>query len=1206
MFVKKIELFGFKTFAEKTVVEMDHGITAIVGPNGSGKSNIADALLWVLGETNVRNIRGQKAVDVIFSGTEKRKALGVAEVSLTLDNTCGTLPINYNEVTVTRRAYRSGEAEYFINKTRCRLKDIYELFLDTGIGREAYSFITQGEIDAVLSAKSEDRRELFEEAAGIKKYRYRRTEAMRKLEKTEANLHRVRDIMAEIDGQLEPLAEQAEQAKRFNELQERLREIEVGLLVRDLRRFTEGMEEVRTSKEGAAEKIEAYDKQIGDLEWEKDKQSTKLRELEAEVDNARHLSQNLSGNVQRLEGKFALVEERLKSAGSAREQADEDMSTLERKIEEARERIEKLELEVSVSVETEHRAKTASEAKATALADLDRSYEEISRSVNDQKANYLELAKELATKRNALQNSRDRVAQLESGLKKYGDEIVVLETQKQEAAKTGEEAAAQVESLKKQVQDSAVEISRLIEERKKAEQELSELNRKLSDISRDIAARSSRLSTLREMSESHEGFFEGVRTVMAARKAGKVHGEFAVVADVISVPKGYETAIEIALGSSVQDVITDTVVEAKQAIAFLKDNRAGRATFLPLDSMREPRHKVTGKMDPRSGALGIAAELIGYDAKYDPAIWSLLGRTVVAENIDDAIYLSRELDGWNKIVTLEGELIVPSGAITGGTRKNRGPELLLRKQEIESLTFEIKNLEKSLSNNQDIQKTTEIRLSGLRDSVEAEDKSLSDHRLALAEHQRRADFAAKEVERVGRQLGMVTLEKDEAELLMKGEAESVARLEEDLQAAGQENTNLDEKVAGAEQDIEELAGQRFTEREELMRLNVELASATERTSALKNSLREANAQIGELTGSLDSRRAQIDGISVDVSSLIEDRDNTQVELSRQKELLAVAEVSLNKLIETRAEQAAKATEIDSMLREASAKRNQLAQNTHDADVKEARLEVQIQQATERLMEEYEVTPEQAMDWPEEIEVERGTASEVARLRREVKDMGPVNTGAVQEYERIKERWDFLTEQRTDLESARDQILSAIKEIDTNTRGLFMETFNTVRGNFDIVFKRLFGGGKTELTLTDPENLLETGVDIIVQPPGKKLQDMALLSGGERALTATALVFALLMSKPSPFVVMDEVDAPLDESNVEKFASVLKDFSENSQFIVVTHNRATMEAADSLYGVTMQEPGISKLISVKLTAEGPMPGESGSATNGLMAAASSSK
>ncbi|MCX6344358.1 MAG: chromosome segregation protein SMC, partial [Armatimonadetes bacterium] len=1169
MFVKKIELLGFKTFAEKTVIEMDHGITAIVGPNGSGKSNIADALLWVLGETNVRNIRGQRATDVIFAGTEKRKALGMAEVALTLDNTCGTLPLDFNEVTVTRRLYRSGDAEFFINKTRCRLKDLYELFLDTGIGREAYSFVTQGEIDAVLSAKPEDRRELFEEAAGIKKYRYRRSEAMRKLEKTEVNLHRVRDIMSEINGQLQPLEEQAEQARIYKELTERLREIEIGLLIRDLRRFTKGIEEVWLTKDGSAGKIEEFDKRIADLEWEKDRQTKKLKSMEEEVDNARRVQQNLSTNVQRLESKAALVEERLKSANSTKDQADDDISALEVKIEEARERIEQLEIEVSASAEKEAKAKDASDANAAQLIELDHRFEEVSRAVNDQKSNYLELAKEIAAKRNALQNSRNRVSQLEAGLGKYAQEIAGLEAQKQESLKRTEEAAIEIEALKVVIQKSAENISKLTEDRKTAEQQLSDLNRKYSETSREVAGRSSRLSTLREMAESHEGFFEGVRSVMMARKANKLKGEFAVVADVISVPKGFETAIETALGGSVQDIITDTVDEAKRAIAFLKDNRLGRATFLPLDSMRHFGAEVKGKMDKRSGALGIAADLIDFDAKYEPAIRSLLARTVVVDNIDNAVCLSRELNGWNKIVTLEGEVIIPSGAITGGAMKNRGPELLLRKQEIDSLSLDIKDLEKLAKDMQAKVKSTESEIAAFQTNMQEEEKSLSECRIALAEHQRRTDFENKESQRIKRQLDMVIIEKQEAENLLKDETSNISSLEEGLQAVGAENLNLDQRVAGAEQDIEELQKQRTAAREELMRLNVELATTNARVVGLRNNLKELRESHVEMSALLEARRSQIDGISVDVGALNEECESIALETLRQADLLCAAEKSLSELIEKRSREMAKAAEDDSQLREVSSNRNRLALDTHDADVKEARLEVQIQQATERLMDEYEVSYEQALEWPEDIEVERGTASEVARIRREIKEMGLVNTGAVQEYERIKERWDFLTEQRTDLESARDQINAAIREIDTNTRGLFMETFNKVANNFDGMFKRLFGGGKTQLALTDPNNLLDTGVEIIVQTPGKKLQDMALLSGGERALTATALVFSLLMSKPSPFVVMDEVDAPLDESNVERFADVLQDFAKDSQFIVVTHNRATMEAADSLYGVTMQ-------------------------------------
>lgn len=1188
MFIKKLELLGFKTFAEKTEIDLSEGITAVVGPNGSGKSNIADALLWVLGESNVRNIRGQRATDVIFNGSDKRKALGLAEVSLTLDNACGTLPINFSEVTVTRRAYRSGEGEYFINKTRCRLKDIYELFLDTGIGREAYSMVTQGEIDAILSAKPEDRRELFEEAAGIKKYRYRRQEALRKLERTDANLRRVCDIMAEIGSQVEPLALQAEQARRFSELQSRLWDIEIGLLIRDLRRFTQTLAEVRESKTGAASRMEEYDRRVVELECAKDEQTSKLAVLEEEVDSARRVEQTISANLQRLESKAALLDERLKSAKSARSQADEEILSLQRKIEETRERMERLGREVKSCSEAEARVRAAADAKAQALQELDASFENASRSVNDQKASYLELAKELAAKRNALQNSRDRVNQLQAALRKYDQEIESLSAQKIEAEGRTADAAKEIEALEKRIQETASDISRLSEARKAFESEGAELGRKHADLSRDIAGRSSRLHTLREMAEAHEGFYEGVRSVTAARKAGKLQGSFAVVADVISVPKGYETAVETALGASVQDIITDTVDEAKQAIGFLKSNRAGRATFLPLDNMRSSSGEVRGRMERRTGALGIAADLVSYDGKYDPAIRSLLGRTVLAETVDDAVALSRQLSGWNKIVTLEGELILPSGAMTGGMARGKGPGLLLRKQEIESLTQEIKGLEKASADLQAKLQEVQTGASGVRADGEAAEKLLAEQRLDLAEQRRRADFATRESERIARQLETVSLERDEAEALRSGEAETVERLQEHLRTAGQENNDLDKRVAGAEHDIEELQKQRNREREELMRFNVELASCVERTAALGNTLREAHGSLEEHTHALAARHEQIDGLSVDVTGLVGERDTVERECASQRELLAAAERKLSEMLELRSAGMQQASDIDAQLREAGAERNRLAQDTHEADVKEARLEVQVAQITERLLTEYELTYEQAMEWPEEeIEVERGAVSEVARLRREIKEMGPVNTGAIQEYERIRERWDFLTEQRADLDSAKAQINAAIKEIDANTRGLFMETFSSVCANFDIIFKRLFGGGKTEITLTDPSDLLETGINVGVQPPGKKLQDLALLSGGERALTATALIFALLMVKPSPFVVMDEVDAPLDESNVERFAEVLREFAEKSQFIVVTHNRATMEAADCLYGVTMQEPGISKLLSVKLAAEGPV-------------------
>lgn len=1184
MFIKSLEILGFKSFAEKTDVEFSSGITSVVGPNGCGKSNIADALMWVLGESNVRNIRAQRAVDVIFSGTDKKRALGMAEVSLTLDNSCGTLPVSFNEVTVTRRAYRSGESEYLINKTRCRLKDIYELFLDTGIGREAYSFVTQGELDAVLSAKSEDRRELIEEAAGIKKYRYRREEANRKLDKTQANLLRICDIMSELDGQLEPLAHQADQARKFEELQARLNEIEIGLLIRDLLKYMQSLEEVRNSKREAVAELEKYEQALAELEAQHEKQTEKLNKLEQQVEEARRVQMSLLGNVQRLDSRAALLDERLNSARSQIKQTDEEIANLSGRIDETRSRIGKLEIEEQECAAVADRAKSSVDSKSDILAELDRLFDEASRAVNDQKASYLELAKEIAAKRNALQNSRQRLVDLQTAVDKRQAEIVRLEAQLDESQKSGETAASEAQTTQSRIKELADKLAGVMQTREAAEAEIVETNRRIADLARTIASKSSRLGTLKEMAESHEGFYEGVKSVMAAAKTDKLPGNFAVVADVIDVPKGYEVAIETALGASLQDIIADTVEQAKGAISYLKTQQAGRATFLPLDGMRSQRQEVRGNMDLRSGAVGIASELIGYDRRYDPAVKSLLSRTVIAQTIDQAVGLSRNLSGWNKIVTLEGELIVPSGAITGGARRSKGPGLLVRKQEIDSLGKELASLgdqSKELFNQS---QAIEQQIAAHNQSITQIETLTAESRAAHNEQTRRADFATRESERLAKQLDTARIEKEEAELLVGEESQTADQLRQLLETVGQANEDLDEKVAGAEQDIETLRQRRSAAREELMGLNADLAASTQRLSSLRYNLTEMRSSVEQMTVELQTRQSTSGGAATNIDSIVAERGTVEQERNRQRELLEAAEANLRTLSTEKSTESTSAMYVEARLKEATQQRNQLSEQSHEADVREARLEVQATLAAERLTDEYGISREQAMDWPEVVEVERGTATEVARLRREIKDMGLVNTGAVAEYERIKERWDFLTAQRSDLEEARDQINAAIREIDTNTRGLFTETYNAVAANFDVMFKRLFGGGKTELSLTLPNDLLATGIDVSVQPPGKKLQDMSLLSGGEKALTACAFIFALLMAKPSPFVVMDEVDAPLDESNVERFVEVLKDFSKDSQFIVVTHNRATMESADTLYGVTMQEAGISKLISVKLSSE----------------------
>ena len=1197
MFIKKLELIGFKTFADKTTIEFSDGITAVVGPNGCGKTNVSDALLWVLGESNVRNIRGKQATDVIFNGTQQRRGLGMAEVTLTLDNTCQTLPLSFNEVTITRRAYRNGESEYLINRSKCRLKDIYELFLDTGIGREAYSTVSQGEIDAILSAKPEDRRELLEEAAGIKKYRYRRHEALKKLDKTEANLNRVRDIMAELDGQLEPMNEQAEQAKKYLEIQSQLKNIEIGILIKDIKRFASQLQEIKDSKESSNSKLEAYQNKLAELEERRNNQAQLLDKTNDKFEDARKYEQNAQENLQRLNNKIAVISEKINSTQASVKQSEQEMQNLSAKIEQTNSRLNQAKAEIEKCSDSQYSSNFLVEEQSKLLENLDKQHEQAVHFINDQKANYLEIAKELASKRNALQNAKDRISQVNAGIEK-----LTRQAQDSEAAFSGsqtkqQEASTKLEAIELEINSLNVEISFLASKRKDFETKINSLRIKTADIARESASKKSRLHALKEMAESHEGFFEGVRNIMSAAKSGKIKGEFAVVADVINVPEGYETAVEIALGGSLQDIIAKSISQAKEGINYLKTNRAGRATFLPLDGINFNRSDIRGSKN--SGMLGIASDIISYDTKYDIAIKLLLSRTVIAENIDVAVELSKSLSGWNKIVTLDGELIVPSGAITGGSAKSKGPGILIRKQEIETLSKEVLTLDKNAKDIQIEFAETENQLAQTRSKHQQAEKELSENRITETELKREISFINQEIVRLKQAIDITNLEKDEAHILLEDEKQIASNLETSLASAGQENLDIDQKVADIQKEIEALEKSRVQAREKLMQLKVDLAGSSEKSAGLQNIIDQSGAALIELESSLISHQNNLVTGNETLHNLHQEQSALKKESDIQTELHISAQKNYKNLLEERNKLSSEITALDAQIKETSNSRVLLVQSMHDGDVKEARLEVQLSQASERIMEEYEISYLQAVSWPEaELEIERGAAGEVARLRREIKLMGQINTGAVSEYERIKERWDFLTEQKTDLESASDQIKDAIKDIDGSTRGLFMETYNKVAVHFDEIFKQLFNGGKTELSLTLPNNLLETGIDINVQPPGKKMQDLGLLSGGERALTATALLFSLLRAKPSPFVVMDEVDAPLDESNVERFADVLQEFAKKSQFIVITHNRATMEAAGYLYGVTMEEPGVSKVISVKLSGE---TSELVSASNGVLTA-----
>ncbi|MDH7600708.1 MAG: chromosome segregation protein SMC, partial [Armatimonadota bacterium] len=966
MFVKRLELFGFKTFADRTVIEFSEGITAIVGPNGSGKSNIVDALLWVLGESNVRNLRGQRAVDVIFNGSEARRAVGMAEVSLTIDNSSRTLPLDFNEVTITRRAYRSGEGEFFINRTRCRLKDIYELFLDTGLGaRGAYSIVGQGEIDAVLSARPEDRRELFEEAAGVKKYRYRREEALRKLERTETNLRRVCDIMAEIGGQLEPLAEQAEQAKRYNELQTRLWDIEVGLLIRDLKRAVASLSETRAVKRQAEDQVEQCDKELRELDSRKSQLSTMLERTEQELEDARRTVQAIAENVQRLESQKAIVAERIKASEAAASRLECELVELKSRLEQIRDRIRDLEEAEKRSAEEARALAEQVRLKTQVVADLEAELDQMLHAAEEQKASYLDLTRQIAEKRSAVDAATERIKQIETALNTKNQQLAEIEAVLRETKDRRSEAVTLLNELRRKLDETRQDIARLESERDAHRARLEELRGQAEQVSRELASQSSRLITLEEMAESHEGFFEGVRSVMAAARKGILRGEYAVVADVISVPEGLETAIETALGASLQDIITNSVDEAKKAIEFLKAEKAGRATFLPLASLRIPDRDIRGAAEGKNGLLGLASNLVGFPAKYGPAIVSLLGKVLVAESIDSALSIARQAVGWSKIVTIEGELILPSGAITGGVIRTKSAGIIARKQLIAKLQDSVKELKKRADDTTAQLAECERSVSECVSDLRAKQEAFAAEQAALSEQEKLVSLLERDISSTEKQAVSLRAEVAELNTQLEVESERLLLLKSELADVGYQDASLDQELVDAEHRLQSLRGKLTEERALLTQLKIDYAGLTERNQALSRALQDSHSTLIETEKAIADRTQQLQALTAETESMREELDSFEVELSTQRGLFEAAERRLKELTSGRADTVACAAEVDKRIRLLTAQRNEKAAEAHEAEVKIARLEVQLNQTADRLFQEYELSYEQALEWPDE-------------------------------------------------------------------------------------------------------------------------------------------------------------------------------------------------------------------------------------------------
>ncbi|MCX7568461.1 chromosome segregation protein SMC [Tumebacillus sp. DT12] len=1185
MYLKRIEAVGFKSFADRTELEFVPGVTAVVGPNGSGKSNISDAIRWVLGEQSAKSLRGAKMEDVIFAGTDKRKPVNYCEVSLTLDNSQRELDLDYNEVTVTRRVYRSGDSEYMINKQSCRLKDITEMFMDTGLGKEAYSIIGQGRIEEILSTKSEDRRGIFEEAAGIVKYKARKKEAEKKLDETTANLIRIGDLVGELEVQIGPMQEQAEVAKAYKELKSELERYEVALYVHDIEdlhgRWTAGTKEGQTLQ---SEQV-GQSAFVSTLEADYEKWRLELAQVEQAIEGAQTALVEVVQEFEKAEGRREVLRERRRNLTAGRDDLAAVLAKLEKEIALTQEQ-RTVEQEKAEALYTEiHRWRRELEEKMNvARGFLDRAEREAE--VERLKSDLIEKLNDSASKRNELKNIE---ATLEMLARRVGrqtdDERDLLERAKaiRQALDESEQSRQEEAARESEVGERLTALRAQLQAGSGEQEKRSQV---LRSWQTEQASHRSRLELLRDMEAQYGGYQVGVRNVLQASGKGHLDGVCGAVAELVQVPREYELAMETALGGAMQNVVVLSEKAGRDAIHYLKQSGGGRATFMPLDVMRGRSLSKPERMavEGHKGYVGLASELVGCEAQYRPIVDNLLGSVVVAKTIADANALARLLQYRVRIVTLEGDVVNPGGSMSGGSVQKKGTSLLGRTREIEEMEEKLKAMNQKIADAQRVYEQTGQMLSRAADEIEHLAREQEQRRAALYQHESSVRELQVQLKGVEERLELVTLElaqyrSEEKDHTQKGERVAAALTHLDAEVTTMQ-TNVDELQA----TLREQQTVAADVNEEVTAFKVKLATMESEHAGLKENVQRLDARLSELTAELSARQGE--------NGTIEERlRETESELTVAESLLQnfeehrqAAEQKLESHREKKWDVSRQMGDLEQKLREGRILLKAIEDKVRTNEVKTGRLDVELNNALNKLSEEYHISFEYAKErypLPEELAV---TKQRVGEFRRKIASLGDVNLGAIEEHARMGERLEYLTTQRDDLSKAIEQLYEVIGDIDEEMSKRFNETFYQIREQFTDVFVALFGGGRADLILAEPDRPLTTGIDVVAQPPGKKLQNLQLLSGGERALTALALLFAILRIKPVPFCVLDEVEAALDEANVARYAKYLREFSSMTQFIVVTHRKGTMEGADVLYGVTMQESGVSKIVSVRLVDE----------------------
>ena len=1179
MYLKRIEMQGFKSFADKTVLEFKPGITTVIGPNGSGKSNISDAIRWVLGEQSMKSLRGAKSEDIIFAGTQARKSLGFAEVSIVIDNNDNKLPIEYSEVTVTRKIYRSGETGYFINKVPCRLKDILELFMDTGIGKDGYSIIGQGKIDEILSNKSEDRRHIFEEAAGIVKYRTRKQESEKKLEQTKLNLLRINDILAEIEANIEPLKLQSDKAKQFLDLREELKSIEVGLFIYNINTYKEKLEQLVKDEDIIASQKEAEDSKMEALQASKEELRQVVDDITAQIENMQNIGFESSNKIEKINSEIGISNERIQNNSANKQRLEAEILEVKNRIEELKEeQKQKLEKKTNLTSNKEKFEKELAEKEAE-LAELSKKLsakeleiESKKQIVQDNIDKKYELAAEINTQDVNYENLEKRKKQLKNEIDSVISELDSTRYGKNEISKGFYDIESKrniaVENLEKSVQEKEQNMQKL----KQYEEEIS----KLTYTQRMKQARH---QFLIETEKEKEGYNKTVKSLLVAcdKDSSLNKGIHGVLANLISVEEEYETAIEMCLGQALQNVVTSTEQDAKKMIEYLRTNSLGRASFLPIASVQGKKLDKLTKMD---GVIGIASDLVKCKKEYEQIILSLLGRTVVVEDMDTAIALAKKDKYSFRIVTLKGDIISSSGSISGGSVQTKTVNILGRSREIEDLEKELKKLEKQIAD-----KTAEKEeyASSIGDSIEETaklEKELQEIEIVYATEKQKMVAVEENITRLENRLAKLKEELTQTEK----QKEENRLLKEQKEAEIQE---LTQQIEELNKVIEEFAlnnkdNQKYIDdlNFDITNLKISVTSFDESESSIEEMVERISQDIKNNEQSIENKNQNILAITEENTKLEQTITEYNNQIEQIKQEVTNSGTKVEELKQERIAKNEKLVNTENEIQSQFSTLESLKEQIIKLDVKKTKLEQDLQQVVESLWNEYELTPNSTEEYQKPNNV--ATAQkQVNSLRNKIKDLGSINIDSIEEYKKTKERYDFMSEQRLDLENTASKLRKIICDMTTTMQNQFKEKFELINKNFNEVFTELFNGGKAELILENEENILECGIDIRVQPPGKKLQNMMLLSGGEKAFTAIALLFAILKINPAPFCILDEIEAALDDVNVYRFAEYLKKFCKQTQFLVITHRKGTMEAGDSVYGVTMEENGISKLLSIKL-------------------------